>query len=113
MNTSGMPPAERGLLGWMCVYGRALAGRPRDPVQNNGATVECSAAGNILSQTQKAFLGSEEERFCGRGSLCKPPFVSPSKATRSASCSRGADGAYTDACYRHSADSFHFTPQQN
>lgn len=58
-----MPPAERGLQGWTCVYGRALAGRARDPVQNNGATVECSTAGNILSQTQKAFLGSEEEHF--------------------------------------------------
>lgn len=58
-----MPPAEQGLLGWMCVYGRPLAGKARDPVQNNGATVECSAAGNILSQTQKAFLGFEEEHF--------------------------------------------------
>lgn len=36
----------------MCVYGRVLAGRGRDPVQNNGTAVECGAAGNILSQTQ-------------------------------------------------------------
>lgn len=51
-NTSGMPPAEWGLRGWMCVYRSVLAGRGRDPVQNNGTAVECGTAGNILSQTQ-------------------------------------------------------------
>lgn len=51
-NTSGMPPAERGLWGWICVYRSVLAGRGRNLVQNNGTTVECRAAGNILSQSQ-------------------------------------------------------------
>lgn len=51
-NTSGMPPAVWGPQGWMCVYRRALAGGGRDLVQNNGTTVECGAAGNILNQTQ-------------------------------------------------------------
>lgn len=32
-----------------CVFkGGVLAGRGRDSVQNNGTTVECGAAGNIL-----------------------------------------------------------------
>lgn len=53
-STSGMPPAVRGLQGWMCVYRRALAGGGRDLVQNNGTTVECGAAGNILNQTRKS-----------------------------------------------------------
>lgn len=67
-NTSGMPPAEWGLRGWMCVYGRVLAGRGREPVQNNGTTVECGAAGNILSQTQ----GNPE---VWGGALCGKTFI--------------------------------------
>ena len=66
-NTSGMPPAERGLRGWMCVYGSVLAARGREPVQNNGTTLECGTAGNILSQTR----GS---RGVWGGALCRKTF---------------------------------------
>lgn len=50
----------------MCVYGRVLAGRGRDPVQNNGTAVECGAAGEYPESNTRQTLRSEEERFVAR-----------------------------------------------
>lgn len=46
----------------MCVYWSVLAGRGRNLGQNNGTTLECGTAGNILSQKEGS-LGVEEESF--------------------------------------------------
>ena len=114
-NTSGMPPAEWGLQGWMCVYGSVLAGRGRDPFQNNGTTVECGTAGNILSQTQ----GSPG---VWGGALCGKTFISSiylflflNIKIDDTQCTILLCGwqQNMEACSRLSFDSFHFTPQLN
>lgn len=47
------PRSEDFRVGCVFMGSVFLAGRGRrDPVQNNGTTVECGTAGNILSQTQ-------------------------------------------------------------
>lgn len=110
-NTSGMPPAERGLRGWICVYRSVLAGRGREPVQNNGTRVECGTAGNILSQTQ-GDPGLWGGALCGR--TLSTPFshqVNDSKR-RSVLSNMDACNCFFVFCF-FKFSSFHFTPKLN
>jgi hypothetical protein len=53
-----------GLQGWTCVYWSVLAARAGHTGQNNGTTLECGSAGNILSPESKTRQFGE-----GRGKL--------------------------------------------